>query len=43
MDSTKQITTLSSNKWMTFRKISQPDQTFQSRNYLFFFWNSDVN
>lgn len=29
MDSTKQITTLSANKWITFRKVSQPDQTFQ--------------
>jgi hypothetical protein len=29
MDSTKQIATLSANKWITFRKVSQPDQTFQ--------------
>jgi len=31
MDSTKQITTLSPNKWITFRKIPLPDQSFQRR------------
>ncbi|CAF2156365.1 unnamed protein product, partial [Rotaria magnacalcarata] len=29
MDSTKQITTLTENKWITFRKIVQPDHSFQ--------------
>ncbi|CAF4181530.1 unnamed protein product [Rotaria sp. Silwood2] len=29
MDSTKQITTLSENKWFTFRTVSQPDHSFQ--------------
>ena len=31
MDSTKQVTTLSPNKWLTFRKVSQLEQSFQSR------------
>ena len=34
MDSTKQVTTLAANKWVTFRKVSQPDQAFQSRMIL---------
>ncbi|CAF4704210.1 unnamed protein product, partial [Rotaria socialis] len=29
MDSTKKITTLTENKWITFRKIVQPDHSFQ--------------
>lgn len=29
MDGTKQVTALSGNKWITFRKVTQPDQTFQ--------------
>ncbi|CAF3692677.1 unnamed protein product [Rotaria sordida] len=29
MDSTKHITTLNEHKWVTFRKVSQPDQSFQ--------------
>ncbi len=36
MDSTKQVSTLSPNKWITFRKVTQPDQTFQSK-FLFGF------
>jgi len=36
MDSTKQLTTLSGNKWITFRKVLQPDQSFQSRIVFFF-------
>ncbi|CAF4046657.1 unnamed protein product [Adineta steineri] len=29
MDSTKQVITLIANQWITFRKVTQPDQTFQ--------------
>ncbi|CAF1215108.1 unnamed protein product, partial [Didymodactylos carnosus] len=29
MDSTKQLMTLNSGKWVTFRKVQQPDTTFQ--------------
>ena len=31
MDSTKQVETLNPNKWITFRKVIQPEQTFQSK------------
>lgn len=35
MDSTKHITTLNENRWVTFRKVSQPDQSFQGKNFFF--------
>lgn len=34
MDSTKQVVTLTGDKWVTFRKVTQPDQTFQSKGQI---------
>ncbi len=36
MDSTKQISTVSLGKWVTFRKLSQSDQSFQSMIFFLF-------
>lgn len=34
MDASKQITTLSPGKWVTFRKTAQSDQAFQGSSKL---------
>jgi len=33
MDASKQVSTVSLGKWVTFRKVSQSDQSFQSMFY----------
>jgi len=35
MDATKQISTISLGKWVTFRRMVQSDQAFQSMIFLF--------